>query len=108
MGDRSEYAPGTFCWVELSTSDQEAAKDFYGSLFGWESDDRPVGDDHVYSVMRLQGKDVAAIASQSQRQREAGVPPSWNNYVSVASVDATAARAKELGADVHAEPFDVM
>ena len=36
------------------------------------------------------------------------MPPMWNSYISVASADATAARAKELGATVHAEPFDVM
>jgi predicted enzyme related to lactoylglutathione lyase len=27
--------PGNFCWFELATSDQAAAKKFYGGLFGW-------------------------------------------------------------------------
>ncbi len=44
MGTRSEHAPGTFSWIDLTTSDQEAAKGFYGELFGWEFDDMPVGD----------------------------------------------------------------
>ena len=35
MGTRTGYAPGTFCWVDLSTSDPEAAKAFYAELFGW-------------------------------------------------------------------------
>ena len=35
------------------------------------------------------------------------IPP-WNSYISVESADATAERAKELGATVHAPPFDVM
>jgi uncharacterized protein len=109
MGERSEYAPGTFCWVELTTTDQDAAKAFYGELLGWRADDRPVGDGgYVYSMMQVDGKDVAAIASQPEQQREPGVPPIWNNYISVADADSVAARAGELGATVHAPPFDVM
>jgi uncharacterized protein len=108
MGERDGYQPGTFCWAELSTSDQEAAKSFYAGLFGWQSDDRPVGEGSFYSMQVLAGKMVAAIAGQPQQQREAGVPPLWNNYVWVDDADAVAARAKELGANVHAGPFDVM
>ena len=108
MGERSEYTPGTFCWAELATSDQQAAKVFYGTLFGWGADDRPVGDGVFYSMQLIGDKPVAAIALQPQQQREAGVPPLWNSYVSVQDADAVAARAKELGADVHAPPFDVM
>jgi len=28
MQETIEYAPGTFCWVELATTDDEAAKKF--------------------------------------------------------------------------------
>ena len=44
MGERTSHAPGTFSWVDLSTTDPGAAKGFYGDLFGWEFDDLPVGD----------------------------------------------------------------
>ncbi len=109
MGERSEYTPGTFCWSELTTSDQAAAKAFYSGLLGWEADDRPVGDDGAfYSMQLVGGRSVAAIAAQPQQQRDAGVPPLWNSYVSVADADAVAERAKELGAAVHAPAFDVM
>jgi predicted enzyme related to lactoylglutathione lyase len=107
MGERSEYKPGTFCWSELTSTDQGAAKAFYGALFGWQADDRPVGENEYYSMQMLGGKPVAAIAGQPQQQREAGVPSLWNSYVSVDDADAVAARAKELGANVHAPPFDV-
>ena len=56
----------------------------------------------------IDGKPVAAIAAQPEQQREAGVPPLWNSYISVDSADAVAERASELGATVHAPPFDVM
>ncbi len=108
MGERSAYMPGTFCWSELTTSDQDAAKAFYGPLLGWQADDIPIGEDAYYSMQLIGGKRVAAIAPQPQQQRDAGVPPLWNSYISVADADAVAERAKELGADVHAPPFDVM
>lgn len=107
MGQRDSYAPGTFCWVELATSDQAGACRFYGELFGWESEDRPVGDGVFYSMQALDGRHVAAIAPQPQAQRDAGVPPLWNSYVAVEDADQTAARASELGGTVHAGPFDV-
>ncbi len=108
MGERNAYKPGTFCWAELTTSDQGAAKAFYGALFGWGARDIPLGGDAYYSMQLLDDKRVAAIAPQPQQQRDAGVPPLWNSYVSVQSADAVAERAKELGAQMHAPPFDVM
>jgi predicted enzyme related to lactoylglutathione lyase len=108
MAERTQYAPGTFSWSDLATTDQAAAKSFYSGLFGWEAEDIPVGDGVSYSMMRLDGKDVAAIAPQPQQQREAGMPPLWNSYVSVSSADEAAERAAQLGATLHAPPFDVM
>jgi predicted enzyme related to lactoylglutathione lyase len=108
MGERTQYTPGTFCWTDLTTSDQTAAKGFYASIFGWEAEDMPVGDGAVYSMQRLDGKDVGAISPQQQAQVDAGAPPAWNSYVSVESADAAAEKASELGATVMAEPFDVM
>jgi predicted enzyme related to lactoylglutathione lyase len=108
MGERSGYEPGTFCWTDLSTTDQDAAKRFYGELFGWQAQDMPAGDGVVYSMMQLDGSNVAAIAPQPQQQREMGAPPAWNSYVSVESADATVERARALGGTVHAEAFDVL
>lgn len=108
MGERSQYAPGTFCWADLTTTDQPAAKSFYGELFGWSAHDTPVGEGAYYSIMSRDGKSVAAIAPQPEAQRDAGVPPVWNSYVTVSDADAVADRAQELGANVHAPPFDVM
>jgi hypothetical protein len=108
MSERTKYAAGTFCWTDLATTDQDAAKQFYGGLFGWSAVDNPVGEGVVYSMMQIDGKDVAAISPQPQQQAEAGVPPLWNSYISVDSADATADSAQKLGATVHAPPFDVM
>ena len=109
MGERTKYTPGTFSWADLSTTDQEAAKAFYGGLFGWKAEDLPVGDDGAYYSMQLVGdKTVAAISEQPQQQRDAGAPPVWNSYVTVESADAAVERAKELGGAAHTPAFDVM
>src|SRR5947209_7448731 len=108
MGERTKYAPGTFCWTDLSTTDQDGAKQFYSQLFGWTAVDNPVGDGVVYSMMQIDGKDVAAISPQPPQQREAGVPPLWNSYVCVESADGAADSAQKLGATVHAPAFDVI
>ncbi|MGI8412198.1 MAG: VOC family protein [Solirubrobacteraceae bacterium] len=108
MGERTQYAPGTFSWTDLTTTDQDGAKRFYGELFGWEATDNPIGDGAVYSMMKLGGKDVCAISPQPQQQRDAGVPPVWNSYITVDSADQALERAQQLGAKVHAPAFDVM
>ena len=108
MGDRAKHEPGTFSWADVTTSDQDAAKAFYTGLFGWEADDLPVDENTVYSMMKVDGKAVAAISPQQAAQAEAGVPPMWNNYVSVTSADEAAEKATSLGGTVHAPPFDVM
>ncbi len=99
MAERTDFAPGTFCWTDLTTPDPEGAKTFYGGLFGWGSDDveTPSG---TYSLQTLGGKVAAAITGQPPQQQ--GVPPLWNSYVRVQSADATVARAKELGVEPHA------
>ena len=108
MPERTKYPNGVFSWTDLTTTDQDAAKQFYSALFGWEADDLPVGDDVVYSMMRLGGSSVAAISAQPDQQRDAGVPPLWNSYITVDSADDALARAQELGATIHAGAFDVM
>jgi predicted enzyme related to lactoylglutathione lyase len=108
MGERTEYAPGTFSWADIATTDQEAAKAFYSALFGWEAEDIPVGDGVTYSMMRLGGRNVAAISPQQEQQRAAGMPPVWNSYVTVTSADEAAERAAGLGATVVSPAFDVM
>ncbi len=107
MGERTQYSPGTFSWTDLNTTDQEAAKAFYAGLFDWDYDDRPAGEGVVYSMALLDGKMVAAISPQPQQQRDAGAPPAWNSYVTVRDADQSVARARELGATVHADAFDV-
>jgi uncharacterized protein len=107
MQETIEYKPGTFCWVELATNNTEAAKTFYTRLFDWDYVDNPVGPDMVYTMLKLNGKDVGALYQMMADMTAQGIPPNWLSYVSVTSADESAARAKAAGATLLKEPFDV-
>lgn len=99
--------PGSFCWVELGSSDTEAARAFYMDLFGWSVEESPMEDGPPYVRFRLGEADVAAMYQVDSSQPNA-LRDTWGAYVSVDDVDAAAARASELGGGVVVEPFDVM
>ncbi|MDX6385240.1 MAG: uncharacterized protein QOK48_2813, partial [Blastocatellia bacterium] len=101
-----EFAPGAFCWAELATTDGPGAKKFCSELFGWTANDLPIGPDMVYTMLKLDGKDVGALYQKGEAMKD--VPTHWAQYISVASADETAAKAKSLGGTVMQEPFDVM
>jgi len=103
-----KHSPGSFCWLELATTDQAAAKTFYTSLFGWTVNEFPMGPSDLYTIFQVDGRQAAAAYTMRPEQRAQGVPPNWLLYISVASADDTAARAGQLGGKVHAPPFDVM
>jgi predicted enzyme related to lactoylglutathione lyase len=94
--------------VDKSEHMFEGAKAFYTELFGWSAIDNPAGPDMVYTMLQIEGKDVAGLYQMSEEQRSQGMPPHWLSYVSVANVDERAAKAKSLGGQVLQEPFDVM
>lgn len=108
MSPVTKLVPGSFCWFELATLDQEAAKHFYQSVLGWSVNDQPMGPAEMYSIFRIDGRDVAAGYTMRAEEKAQGVPPNWMVYILVADADKAAARAKQLGATVHKEPFDVM
>jgi predicted enzyme related to lactoylglutathione lyase len=107
MQETPNYAPGTFCWIELGTTDGEAAKKFYTELFGWDHNDIPMGPAGVYTMLKQDDKDVGAMYQMPPEMTTQGVPPHWMSYASVNNADESAAKAKELGATLMKEPFDV-
>jgi len=108
MAEINQYTPGTFCWVELSTTDQNGAKAFYTQLLGLDVREVPFGEGAVYTILTKKGLDAGAICTQDPSQTQMGIPPNWLSYVSVANVADSAKKAGELGGNVVAGPFDVM
>lgn len=103
MTEKKSYPPGEFCWTELATGDWKAAKKFYTSLFDWTADERSMGPDQPpYVMLQKSGKNICALYENRKAQ------PAWLSYVSVASADDSAKKAKSLGAKLLQEPFDVM
>ncbi len=107
MATMTTHAPGTFCWPELATSDYAGAKRFYTALFGWTVNERDMGGGEMYAMLKLNGLDACALYKMRKEEASQGVPPHWNSYVSVTSADEAAAKAKQLGATVIMDPFDV-
>jgi predicted enzyme related to lactoylglutathione lyase len=103
----NQAKPGNFCWFELATSDQAAAKTFYGGLFGWTANDFPMGPHGYYTMFLLRGRNVGAAYTLMPEQAQQGVPPHWGTYVAVTSVDQAIALAQTLGGTVLAGPMDV-
>ena len=102
-----KHAPGDFCWIELATTDQAAAKKFYSELFGWGANDVPMGPSDFYTTFKIDGREVGAAYTLRAEQRQQGVPAHWNLYVAVENADTASTRATQLGAKVLAPPFDV-
>ena len=103
MPERTEYAAGTPSWIDIGT-DVEAAKRFYGGLFGWEGQDAgPVEETGGYGFFLKNGKMVAGYGPQQNPG-----PPFWSMYISVADADDTAAKIKSNGGQVIMDPMDVM
>ena len=61
---------GAFGWNELDTRDPDAAKEFYGAVFGWAFEDQDMGEMGTYTVWKVGD----AIGRRHDRHHAAGVP----------------------------------
>lgn len=95
---------GAFSWNELMTTDVDAAKVFYGELFGWGMQKFEPGEVE-YTMATMGGQEVAGIMAIPEEA--AGMPPSWGAYVTVADVDALLPRVTALGGKVIVPPHDI-
>ncbi|MEM9188054.1 MAG: VOC family protein, partial [Myxococcota bacterium] len=85
----------TFAHYELNTSDPQAAKKFYQSVFGWKAQDMnmPSG---VYTMLQAAAEPFAGL--QANPMKDSG--PHWLAYVTVPSLTRTLTKAKKQGAKV--------
>lgn len=103
MPELTSYAPGTPCWIDLSTTDPEAARSFYGPLMGWEFD---VGGEETggYTMCKLHGLDAAGIG-QTMRPEQ---PVAWTTYFATADIAQGVEKIAQAGGMVVMPPMDVM
>jgi uncharacterized protein len=82
---------GSFCFAELHTPDVDGAARFYGGLLGWKTVKDPTDG---YARFQKDGQDVAGL------RRDDHGSARWIPYLAVASAEAVAAKALELGAAI--------
>jgi hypothetical protein len=103
-----EYPDGMFNWIDLTTTDVDGAKAFYGGLFGWSFDDRPTDMGTVYSMAQIRSFNVAGMGPMSPDMLAQGTPSFWSSYINHSDVDAVAKRVVENGGALMFPPMDVM
>ena len=107
--------PGAWTMSALITSDPEAARRFYGTVFGWQTDTFGLGDAQV-TLWRLPGymggepeqpvpRDVVATMLPPNASGEA--PPNWSVDFWVRDLDRTLEAATDLGSSVLTGPYDI-
>jgi uncharacterized protein len=99
-----ETAPvGAPCWVDLMTSDVDRARDFYGQLLGWTSNEPSEEFGGYFMFM----KDGVPIAGGMPAMPDAGPPNIWSIYLSTDDAEKAVEVATANGARVIAPPMDV-
>jgi uncharacterized protein len=105
MAKFEAYDQGTPSWAELVTTDQGAARDFYGPLFGWSFDDHDMGEMGHYYIGTIEGDEIVGVSGQMPGME--GHPAFWGVYLACDDVDAVTAKVAAAGGKVEAGPFDV-
>jgi hypothetical protein len=98
---------GDFIWYELTTSDAEAAKDFYGAVIGWTwetSEGQPDMPYHLFSAGKTQ---VGGMMELTDEMEQGGARPCWLGYIGVDDVDKSAEAIEAAGGAVHIPPTDI-
>lgn len=97
--------PGAMSWNELNTRDREAAKSFYGDVFGWSFEEKEY-ERGTYTIISLDDEGIGGVSDITDRV-PAEVPAHWLVYFAVEDADATVEKAKELGGEIPVGPFDI-
>jgi predicted enzyme related to lactoylglutathione lyase len=95
---------GTLCWADLSTPDQARAGKFYADLFGWHITKEDEDPAHNYWHVKLGEDFIGGIPPDAHRDPK--TPPYWLIYIQVSNCAETAAKARELGANIYMPPTD--
>jgi len=93
-------APG---WMELTTPDPAAAREFVEAVFGWGFQTMPIGGAE-YTVVEVRGHGVGGIRSPQPGE---GPGPAWSTYVTVEDADEAARRVERAGGSILVPPTDL-
>ena len=103
-GEGGMMGKGVFVWDELATSDVNAAKTFYSDVLGWSSEGMDMGGGFTYTIFKHPNAEQGVGGAMPQGEAPATM---WLCYINAPDIDATTAKAKELGGTVIREPWDI-
>ena len=101
---KPDNTPGVFAWQEIISTNKEGTVDFYTRLFGWTTQDMEMPTGTYTMFMQGQRPIGGCIATPPEAEN---VPTMWLNYINTDDLDASVAKAKELGAHVCKERVDL-
>jgi hypothetical protein len=96
MTIRQNVPNGAPCWVDLTSTDPEKSKAFYGDLLGWKADE-PNPEFGGYTNFTKDGEPVAGLM---QADLSVGPGDVWSVYLAVDDAAATVQAARAAGSDV--------
>ncbi len=96
---------GEICWSELSTTNVEGCKSFYSELFGWRYSGGDVPGMGYHEIHLGDGKQFGGIMQKAPELEN--VPSHWMSYVAVDDIDASLAKAAELGGAIIVPAMDI-
>jgi predicted enzyme related to lactoylglutathione lyase len=105
QGYQVHSEPGAPIWSELMTRDIATTRSFYGSVFGWTSQEQDF-DGVPYTVWK-HDEQLVGGALEMDETWPAEAQPHWMVYIATADCDATARRCRELGGTVWHAPEDI-
>ena len=106
IGTQRANEPGTPTWNECVTSDVKAAVAFYSAVLGMGSEDMDMGEAGNYTILtNAEGRQIGGCMDLGMFPE--GTPPHWNVYFNVEDVDASVAKAEQLGAKTAVPAMDV-
>lgn len=93
---RFENAPGSFCWAELGTNDIDRAGSFYTRILPYDAEVSDMGEGFgKYTVFNV--GEAPAAGMYKFPAEMANVPPHWLAYFVTEDIEASTAKAEELG-----------
>lgn len=106
MSDVNKPEIGTITWTDLTVPNAEEVKTFYSAVVGWKTEAVSMGGYSDFNMNApVSGKMVAGICHA--RGFNAGLPPQWLVYITVANVEESARRVTELGGKIISAPRDM-
>ncbi|MER7753976.1 VOC family protein [Kitasatospora sp. NPDC097643] len=87
-------------WTELHAADQNAARDFYGSVFGWRAEPFPAPGITYLVLSPAEGDQQATSFGGIAPVMAEGQSPSWTPYFATEVVDELVTKAQAAGGTV--------